>query len=372
MGPKLQDLCIKLKTAGEYETADKANSSGMKLSAFLDNYSRFQRSGAQSGGQSNPSLGFQQPQKSQGGFFEDFNNVGNQGQGGQTASFDNFNQFSQTSTAPTQPKPSTGGDFWSEAVGGSKGNQGATSQPVQNKQPGGSFFDTHFEAGPSNPNTSTPNGQSQRPTGQGFFDDHFGGGSQPQTPPQQNKLDEVNLLGVDASTGQKAQNGGQRQGTQASSNQANIDLLSLGANPPVAQQVPPQNFAQNNPFGAQAAMQGFGAMPAHQGGFHHQHGMAPTTFPGSFGHPHQMGLPQGHNFGAQNPGLTPLMYQHMMANHQPLGFGNPVYPQAGGFAGGNPAPSFGASNNIAFAQDGLKMASDKRKDPFSDLTTDLV
>jgi hypothetical protein len=367
MGPKIQDLSLKLKTAGEYETSDKAIAAGTKLSVFMDNLEKVQRSGPQAFAQSNSNQGFQQPQKPSGGFFEDFNRSGNQGQGGSSVSFDNFNQFGQSAPQPPQPKPSSGGGFWEQDGQGTTGNQAGIQQTGKSLQSSGGFFDTHFDSSHTGGNHSTQTVQNNRPTGQGFFDQHFGGGNTTQTSSHQQKIDEVNLLGIDANTSNKTQSGGHLHSSQNASNPGGLDLLSLGTPAPVTPQPASQNF---NPFGGQP-QQVFGGPQFHQGG------QQPYTGIPSMGHNFQPGFvspsspPGGQNFGSQAQGINPLMYQHMIANHQPLGTPTAGHQQNLGYAPAGTGNSFGVSNNIRFTSETIKMP-EKRTDPFSDLTTDLV
>lgn len=368
MGPKIADLTIKLKTAGEYETAEKALSSGNKLSTFLDLFNKFQRSGPQALGSMGGQTQIQQGGKPQGAFFDDFNSAG-QGQGGQqSVSFDNFNQFGQTTQPQAPPKQTSGGSFWDNPAPVSTGNQASFGQAAQVQQSSGGFFDTHFDSNQTGGNNSSQGGQSSRPTGQTFFDQPFAGSNQGGFAHQQQKNDDINLLGFDPNAAAKSQTGPQRQGGQTSSNSASADLLALGSTAPVVQQPPQQNF---NPFGGQQPQGGFG-QPVQQGGFQGQAGMSAGFQPRPFGQQQPTGFNAGQAFGGQSQGINPLMYQHMMANHQPLGYG--VAGQGQGQAYGAPVPgnNFGASNNILFASDALKSATEKRHDPFSDLTADLV
>lgn len=368
MGPKIADLTIKLKTAGEYETAEKASSSGNKLSILLDNYAKFQRAGpqafAQQGGHTQP----QQAAKSQGGFFDDFNSTGQSQGGQQPVSFDNFNQFGQINQQPTPPKQTSGGSFWDNPTPVVSGNQAAFTQPAQPLQNSGGFFDSHFDSSHTAVNTSSQGGQNNKPTGQPFFDQQFGGGNQGNPNSHQQKKEDINLLGFDASAGMRGQAGAQRQGPQTGSNSSSIDLLSLGNNPPVAHQHPQQSF---NPFGGQQQQGGFG-QPMQQGNLQFQQGMATGIQSGPYGHQHPAGHSTGQSFGAQGQGINPLMYQHMMVNHQPLGYGAAGQGHSSAIGGSIPGNNFGASNNIQFASDALKSATEKRHDPFSDLTADLV
>lgn len=369
MGPKIQDLSIKLKTAGEYETSDKALAAGSKLLAFLENYERSQRSGSHNTGQSNGSTAFAQGQISSGGFFDDFNKIGNQGQSGGNLSFDNFNQFGQSNSQTQQPKASSGGGFFDQIGHSGSGNMGGGQQPPQSNQGSGSFFDNHFDSSQQGNGFTNQTGQNNRSSPQTFFDQHFTGGSQPKIQQQQNKLDEVNLLGIDPNTSNKGQSANQLQSPHATTHSANLDLLTLGSSNTGTPQPPQQNL---NPFGGQPQGTAYGGGQFQQGGYPPQQSMATNMPPQHPGYTNQIHAPGGQTFGMQNQGINPLMYQHMIANHQPLGSATGGQAQAMGIGGSGTGNSFGVSNNIRFSSEPTQRPIEKRLDPFGDLTTDLV
>ena len=429
MKPKIEDLCLKLSSAGEYEAGDKARASGRKLVAFLEAHQNSQRQGfsqgqpqgqgssAISGGfglqgpaqqgwqqtqpqtqhQTQPQTQHQSQSQASNGFFSDFSaaGAGNSGSqaGAQTVSFDNFNQFSQQASPAPQPKSQGGADFWAQATG--------SQQPVHQPQPQtGGFFEQHFDGGASG--NFTTGSHSGLPKSGGDFFDGFGGqpARQPQTyAPQRPQSDDLNLLGLDP-PGQSSQAGqpGKLSAQGSYSNAGGLDLLGMSAGqtgqPQAAQS---HHGALSNPFGPGSqggvqqqliaqpqqyiGQQQFGGQPP-QFSSQQQSGGQPQQFssqqqfggqhqqfsgqPQQFsGHPQQYGQPQQHT-NSQQFGV-----QQQALPSQSQGFGSQAH---GNFlAGGQMSNGFGASAAL-YTADAYKAATDKRNqvDPFGDLTNDLV
>lgn len=404
MKPKIEDLCLKLSSAGEYEAADKARASGRKLVAFLEAHQNSQRQGfsqgqpqgqgssaisggfglqgpaqqgwQQTGPQTQPQTHHQSQSQASNGFFSDFSaaGAGNSGSqaGAQTVSFDNFNQFSQQASPAPQPKPQSGADFWAQTTG----SQQPVHQPPQPQPQTGGFFEQHFDGGASG-NFSTGSHSGLAKSGGDFFDG-FGGqpARQPQTyAPQRPQNDDLNLLGLDP-PGQSSHAGqpGKLSAQGSYSNAGGLDLLGMGAGqtgqPQAAQS---QHGGLSNPFG-----------PGSQGGVQQQLIAQPQQYIGQqqqfsgqqqqqYGQPQQLsnGQPQQYGQPQQLSNSQQFGVQQQALPSQSQGFGSQAH---GNFlAGGQMNHGFGASAAL-YTADAYKAATDKRNqaDPFGDLTNDLV
>lgn len=376
MKPKIEDLCMKLSSAGEYEAADKARNSGRKLVAFLDAYQNGQRSVSGGGGLHTQASGSQGGSQ-QANFFGDFGGASSGGNAGQaqTISFDNFNQFGQTAQPPPQPKQSQGGDFWSQAGGAQTQTHQAPQQQPQVSQASGGFFDQHFDGNASGGFSGPAQTGLSKSGGDGFFEAGFGGGHQTHTQPpqhhgqpQRHQADDLNLLGLDSGPGQTG-------GQQGQAHLAAFDLLAgagMGQGGHAHAQPTHGNFSMHsNPFGPGGQM-GRGGAPMPMGG--------------------QAGMGHGFQFGGAAPTLG-MTGQPTMGQQGAGHFGVYNQPQfhLGGHTGGNPGgqahfgnmafggggqmgQGFGGANSALYTADAYRAATDKRNqaDPFGDLTSDLV
>lgn len=355
--PKLADLPMKLKAAGEYEVADFAQSILLKLQACNELINR-------GGNPPNPT------QSPFGGF--DFGNP-SAPQGGD--SFDAFNKaggersFSNNSSGGvdfgSQPRaPQGSSNIWDTGFGGQADVQ-------TTKSPFGPFGDTN----------SPGSGPFQgRRDGTTPFD---------STPPKRPQAPvEIDLLGVEEVKPKPAPAPPAPTQTQSGS----FDLLGGG---PVQPAAPVLQQQTANPF-------------LTNGGF-----LGQTTNPAGFGQtqqvpigmdPAQLRLMQINMMAspiAPNQmmggaaGINPLLYQQMLLARQGM-MGIPPQMTMGGVTGyglggqaplgttqvlggmqtglgATTAPAFGVNNTVSFTADN-KAAQEKSvsRDPFSDLTSDLI
>lgn len=392
MGSKLPDLVLKLKAAGEYDTADKANEVQRRLGIVVDSFQsrrngNTQQPPSQFGFEFNAggSAGHPQGGARPGQFtsdntsaFEDFNRVAQASGSTQTnTGFGGFNTFGQPAQPPAQTS-TQGGGFW-DTHDNSTLSHGAQNIGVPKTPAGGDFWSSQGNAGQTQPRVN------EQPAGNTFF-----GGSaptqqtQPQSQPQKPAPanDELNLLGLDPTQPPKPATPAQPTQTP---NTAAFDLLG-GARPANPTTATAGHPAQHGMTGIASGTNPFSGPD-----------LAATANPLQLQQQQMMRMMQM-NMMNMNPmmaaqqmqqmmAMNPLMAQQLLAMNPMMGQGvQPTLgatPTLGGAAtfgatgAGQPHNStFGTSNSVSFAQPPQQQQDNKRtpatNDLFADLSSDLI